>query len=82
MNHKREDVSWNNTYNQTGVMKFGSWEYGAMEDISDVIGVPNTFIVNIHPHTWQKDAFKNADGSGVSSNKEGGQTVIIRNVQK
>ncbi|KDN53826.1 alkaline phosphatase PhoX [Flavobacterium seoulense] len=82
MNHKREDVAWNTTYNQSGVMKLGSWEYGAMEDISDVIGVPNTFIVNIHPHTWQKDAFKNADGSGVSTNKEGGQTVIIRNVQR
>lgn len=82
MNHKRDDAIWNATYNQANVMKFGSWEYGAMEDISDVIGVPNTFIVNIHPHTWQKDAFLNADGSGVNTNKEGGQTVIIRNVQK
>ncbi len=82
MNHKRQDVTWNTTYNQSGEMRFGSWEYGAMEDISDVIGVPNTFLVNVHPHTWQKDAFKNADGSGVSTNKEGGQTVIIRNVQR
>lgn len=82
MNHKRDDATWNATYNQTGVMKFGSWEYGAMEDISDVIGVPNTFLVNIHPHTWQKDAFQYADGSKVNTNKEGGQTVIIRNVQR
>lgn len=82
MNHKRDDAIWNATYNQTGVMKFGSWEYGAMEDISDVIGVPNTFLVNIHPHTWQKDAFQYADGSKVNTNKEGGQTVIIRNVQR
>jgi len=82
MNHKRDDATWNATYNQTGVMKFGSWEYGAMEDISDVIGVPNTFLVNVHPHTWQKEAFKYADGSKVNTNMEGGQTVIIRNVQK
>ncbi|MEL1240298.1 PhoX family protein [Flavobacterium flavipallidum] len=82
MNHKRDDAIWNANYNQTGVMKFGSWEYGAMEDISDVIGVPNTFLVNIHPHTWQKDAFQYADGSKVNTNKEGGQTVIIRNVQR
>ena len=82
MNHKREDATWNATYNQTGVMKFGSWEYGAMEDISDVIGIPNTFIVNVHPHTWQKEAFKYADGSKVNTNMEGGQTVIIRNVQR
>ncbi len=82
MNHKRTDAAWNTTYNQTNEMRFGSWEYGAMEDISDIIGVPNTFLVNIHPHTWQKDAFSNADGSGLNTNKEGGQTIIIRNVQR
>ncbi|MBB1192935.1 hypothetical protein DNC80_04535 [Flavobacterium sp. SOK18b] len=82
MNHKRTDAAWNTAYNQANEMRFGSWEYGAMEDISDVIGVPNTFIVNIHPHTWQKDAFLNADGSGLNTNKEGGQTLIIRNVQR
>jgi hypothetical protein len=82
MNHKRTDAAWNTAYNQTNELRFGSWEYGAMEDISDVIGVPNTFIVNIHPHTWQKDAFLNADGSGLNTNKEGGQTIIIRNVQR
>lgn len=82
MNHKRTDTTWNATYNQTGEMRFGSWEYGAMEDISDVIGVPNTFLLNLHPHTWQNDAFLNADGSGLNTNKEGGQTIIIRNVQR
>lgn len=82
MNHKRTDAAWNEAYNQSGEMRFGSWEFGAMEDISDIIGVPDTFIVNIHPHTWQKDAFLNADGSGTNTNKEGGQTVIIRNVQR
>ncbi len=82
INHKRNDATWNATYNQTGEMRFGSWEYGAMEDISDVIGVPNTFLVNLHPHTWQNNAFLNADGSGTNTNKEGGQTIIIRNVQR
>ncbi|WP_284652045.1 alkaline phosphatase PhoX [Flavobacterium terrisoli] len=82
MNHKRTDPIWNATYNQTGEMRYGSWEYGAMEDISDIINVPNTFLVNIHPHTWQNDAFLNADGSGLNTNKEGGQTIIIRNVQR
>lgn len=82
MNHKRTDASWNALYNQTGETRLGSWEFGAMQDISDLIGVPNTFTVNIHSHTWQLDAFKNADGSGINTNKEGGQTVIIRNVQR
>lgn len=82
MNHKRTDVAWNTAYNQTGETRFGSWEYGAMEDISDVIGVPGTFLINLHPHTWQKDQFLNADGSGTNTNKEGGQTIIVRNVQR
>lgn len=83
MKHNRGDATWQTAYDQTGSLnKFGSWEFGAMVDISDIIGVPNTFAVNIHSHTWQKEAFKNADGGGVNTNKEGGQTVIIRNVQR
>lgn len=62
--------------------KFGAWEYGAMEDISDIVGVPGTFMVNIHSHTWQKPEFADADKAGVNTNKEGGQVVIIRNVQR
>lgn len=83
MKHNRNDSAWQTAYNQSGnLQKFGSWEYGAMVDISDIIGVPNTFAVNIHSHTWQKNGFANADGAGVNTNKEGGQIVIIRNVQK
>lgn len=84
MKHNRTDAAWQAAYDQTGgnLQKFGSWEFGAMEDISDIIGVPGTFMVNIHSHTWQKDAFKNADGAGINTNKEGGQTVIIRNVER
>lgn len=83
MKHNRTDAAWQTTYNQSGnLQKFGSWEFGAMVDISDLIGVPNTFAVNIHSHTWQDNKFVNADGAGVNTNKEGGQVVIIRNVQK
>ncbi|MGG7550491.1 alkaline phosphatase PhoX [Chryseobacterium arthrosphaerae] len=83
MKHNRGNSAWQMAYNQSGdLQKFGSWEFGAMVDISDIIGVPNTFTVNIHSHTWQSDKFMNPDGSGVNTNKEGGQVVIIRNVEK
>lgn len=83
MKHNRNDSAWQAAYNQSGdLQKFGSWEFGAMVDISDIIGIPNTFSVNIHSHTWQLDKFKNPDGSGINTNKEGGQIVIIRNVEK
>lgn len=82
MNHKRSEAEWNAKYNTVSEQKKGSWEYGAMVDISDLIGVPNTFILNIHPHTWQSNAFANADGSGLNTNKEGGQTVTLRGVPR
>ncbi len=83
MKHERNNVDWQKNYNQSGnLSKFGSWEFGAMTDVSKLVGIPNTFAVNIHSHTWQSDKFVNADGSGAIMNKEGGQVVLIRNVQK
>jgi hypothetical protein len=51
MQHNRNNAAWQTAYNQSGdLQKFGSWEFGAMVDISDIIGVPNTFAVNIHSY--------------------------------
>lgn len=82
MNHRREDPTFNAKYNSVGNNSLSTWEYGAMIDISDVVGIPETFMVNLHPHTWQDEKYKGADGSGISTNKEGGQTVIVRGVKK
>lgn len=84
MKHNRADEKWQSKYDQTGgaLKAFGTWEFGAMIDISDIIGVPNTFAVNIHSHTWRNAKFANADGAGVNTSKEGGQTVILTNVPK
>jgi hypothetical protein len=92
MNHRRNEATFNAKYNTTNTTLLSSWEYGAMVDISDLIGVPNTFIVNIHPHTWRDLKYSNADGSSVTkttditsatgSFAEGGQTVIVRGVEK
>ncbi|WP_207428410.1 hypothetical protein [Pedobacter sp. SYSU D00535] len=82
MNHRRNDVQFNSKYNPSNSSRLSSWEYGAMLDISDIVGKPNTFMVNIHPHTWQESKFANADGSGITTNTEGGQTVIITGIQR
>lgn len=81
MDHKRDDAAWVSRFYQNTERRLGCWEFGAMVDISNEIGVPNTFVLNIHPHTWQKDKFVNPDGGG-STNKEGGQTVILTNVPR
>lgn len=81
LNMRNNDPAIKAKYN-TMTDKYGAWEYGAMEDISDLVGVPGTFMVNIHSHTWQSDKFVDADKAGVNKNKEGGQIVVIRNVQR
>jgi hypothetical protein len=86
MDHRRTDATFNAKYNPANDTRLSSWEYGAMYDISGLVGVPGTFVVNIHPHTWTSDSFlpggKGADGSGVVNNKEGGQTVILTGVAR
>ncbi len=82
MNHRRGDAAFEAKYNTTKTTSLSSWEYGAMYDISSLVNTPNTFLVNIHPHTWQEDKFKDADGSKVSGNREGGQVVIVRGIAK
>jgi Fe-S cluster assembly iron-binding protein IscA len=82
MNHRRSDATFNAKYNSVGNNSLSTWEYGAMIDISDIVGIPETFMINIHPHTWQDDKYKGADGSGLSTNKEGGQTVIVRGIKQ
>ncbi|WP_035562700.1 alkaline phosphatase PhoX [Hymenobacter sp. IS2118] len=84
MDHRRTDATFNAKYNPSNSLSKSSWEYGAMYDISDLVNKPNTFLVNIHPHTWQDPKFRNADGSGAAANTnaEGGQVVILRGVAK
>lgn len=79
---RRDNIAFNSKYNTVGNNTLGTWEFGAMYDISKTIGIPNTFILNIHPHTWQEEKFRNADGTTVTGNMEGGQTIILKNVPK
>jgi hypothetical protein len=85
MTHKEASVL-GTKYNPAGAnqTKFGIWEHGAMEDISDVIGVPGTFTINIHAHTWvDGDKFLNpSKATSVQPYKGGGQTLLITNVPR
>ena len=87
MDMTHRDANMLNTkYNPAGAyqMFYGLWEHGAMEDISDVVGVPGTFTINIHAHTWVEDnKFLNPSGAtSIQSYKSGGQTLILKNVPR
>ncbi len=71
-------------YNPTNDQRFATWEHGAMIDISETIGEPNTFLVNIHAHTWvEGDKFLNPSKAvSVQPYKAGGQTLILKGVPR
>jgi len=85
MTHKDASVI-GTKYNPTGAnqLKHGIWEHGAMVDISDVVGVPGTFTINVHAHTWvEGDKFLNpSKATSVQTYKSGGQTLILKNVPR
>ncbi len=71
-------------YNLLNEQKFATWEHGAMIDISDMIGEPNSFLINIHAHTWiENDRFLNPSKAvAVQPYKAGGQTLLLKGVPK
>ena len=71
-------------YNPTGDNRFGLWEWGAMIDISDEVGVPGTFLANIHAHSWiEGNRFLNpSKATAVQPYRSGGQTVILTGVPR
>ncbi|SFZ92801.1 hypothetical protein SAMN05428642_1021003 [Flaviramulus basaltis] len=55
-----------------------SGEFGALIDISDKVGVPDTFMLNLQPHYWQSTEF-------VSTNlphNQGGQIVLLQGLPR
>jgi hypothetical protein len=84
MNHRRGDATFNAKYNPSNNVQLSTWEYGAMYDVSALTGTPDTFVINLHPHTWTSDKYKNADGGSARlvNNSEGGQVVIVRGISK
>ena len=81
---RRDDAQFNSAtgYNQTGNNRLGSWEFGAMHDVSGEIGVEGVFLLNIHSHTWRDNKFLNADGTTITNSNEGGQVVILKGVPR
>lgn len=74
LDHRRNEPG--NKYLSSGSV-FGSWEYGALIDVSETIGVPDTFMLSIQSHSWKTDAFKGVDGGSIRPNENQGSQVIL-----
>lgn len=80
LDHKRSDPT-NKFLSATS--NLGSWEYGALIDVSETIGIPDTFMLSIQPHSWRTDAFKGVDGGTIRPNEnQGSQVVLIKGLPR
>ena len=70
-------------YNVGGLSKFGDWEYGALIDVSEQLGIADTFLLSVQPHTWTGDKYKNIDGGGGRPNEnQASQIVLIKGLSR
>jgi hypothetical protein len=63
-------------YNVGGMSKFGDWEYGALIDVSDQLGIDDTFMLSVQPHSWTGDKYLSPDG-GTNRPKENQASQIL-----
>ena len=74
----RQDLAQNNS---TGI----SGEFGSLIDVSDKVGVPDTFILALQPHYWKSDEFKSLDGhdfSAVREDNQASQIVVLQGLPR
>lgn len=70
-------------YNVGGISKFGEWEYGALIDVSEQLGIDDTFLLSVQPHTWRGDKYKNIDGgNGRPDENQASQIVLIKGLAR
>lgn len=70
-------------YNVGGTSKLGTWEYGALIDVSEQVGIPDTFMLSVQPHTWTGEKYLSPDG-GTNRPKENqaSQIVVIKGLAR
>lgn len=81
LNHYRDHATYGPKFMSSPSK--GSWEYGAMLDISDIIDTEDAFLLCIQPHSWRLENFKNPDGGAVRPNEnQGSQIVVLRGLAR
>jgi hypothetical protein len=76
LDHRR-DATDAAKYNVGGASKFGDWEYGALIDISEQVGIDDTFLLSVQPHTWRGTKYKGVDGGTNRPNEDQASQIVI-----
>jgi hypothetical protein len=82
LDHRRTETDATK-YNVGGTSKFGDWEYGALIDVSEQLGIDDTFLLSVQPHTWTGDKYKGVDGgTGRPKENQASQIVLIKGLAR
>lgn len=81
LDHRRTVAADAATY-RSATSTFGSWEYGAMTDVSTETGIRDAFLIQIQPHTWREPRFLRIAGTHPNpslntSENQGSQTILV-----
>jgi hypothetical protein len=64
-------------YNAGGTSKLGDWEYGAMIDVSEQLGIEDTFLLSVQPHTWRGTKYRGVDGGTNRPNEDQASQIVL-----
>ena len=76
LDHRRSEAYYG------GNSRLGSWEYGAMLDVSDLLG-NETFAIAVQPHTWRGDKYRNPDGGTIrTTENQASQIILVKGLSR
>ncbi|HEU4791566.1 MAG TPA: hypothetical protein VFS71_17900 [Flavobacterium sp.] len=55
----------------------GVWEYGALIDVSEQLGIDDTFLLSVQPHSWSGEKYKGKDGGGGRPNEDQASQIVL-----
>ncbi|MCA2983724.1 MAG: alkaline phosphatase PhoX [Gemmatimonas sp.] len=66
-------------YNAVGARPAGKagWEYGAMIDVSPMLGQNDTFIIALQPHSWRADKYRGVDGGTLRPTENQASMMVV-----
>jgi hypothetical protein len=61
----------------------GTWETGALIDISEQIGQDDVFLLSVQPHSWVAKKFEGVDGGALAkAENQGSQVLIVKGLPR
>jgi hypothetical protein len=73
VDHRRSEAK----YNVGGVSAPGTWEFGGLIDVSDIVHRDNTYILSMQPHTWTGTRYAGVDGGTLRPTENQASQMLV-----